>query len=383
MPLPSASPTAGRVLVLARDPVVIAAANGAADRMRRPTALLQTGRQALALLTAPGRGPVQVVCDSTAAGTADWPDLLAAAAEQHGPAPLLLVAEGPVQGLPSGMVAVPPDSARLAAALGAGQAPGPDTTPEAASLRSGLGRGEIAVRYQPMVRIADRRPVMVEALARWAPGTAAPIAPDLFLPIAARAGLMRPLSEAVARIAIRDIGPLRQRLRIGVTVNLPLDLLRQPDLASWIGRALGRSAMQPRDLSLELTEHAEVLDRGALGRTLERLRAAGHSVFLDDLLLDDPRMPLVELPFAGLKLDRSLVTALPTNGRARQLLRRLVRDATRRGQRLVAEGVSHPMQLRMLGEFGVHWAQGFLIGRPLPANALVSWSELWRAGRPL
>lgn len=374
--------THGRVLVLARDPRVIATAHDAARRVRRFAAMLQTGKQALALLTAPGRADHQLVCDRGAAEAACWPDLVAAAAEQHGRTSLLVVSDRPVGRLPRGMLPVPNDSALLAAALRANQSPASGEPLEAASLRSGLGRGEIVVRYQPMVRISDRQPVMVEALARWTPSYP-PIAPDLFLPLAARTGLMRPLSMAVAGSAVREIGPLRQRLRIGVTVNLPLDLLRQPDLAAWLGRARAHSTMRAEDLSLELTEHAEVHDRSGLDRVLRRLRHAGHGVLLDDILLDDPRTPLFELPFSGLKLDRSLITALPTQARARQAVRRLVRGAEARSQVLVAEGVTHPMQLRLLGEMGIHWAQGFLISRPLPASALLAWSELWRAGRPL
>ncbi|MBX9699929.1 MAG: EAL domain-containing protein [Acetobacteraceae bacterium] len=373
----------GRVLVLARDPRVIATARDAARRVRRSTAILETGKQALTLLTAPGRADHQLVCDPGAAETACWPDLLAAAAEQRGRTPLLVVSDHPVRRLPRGMQPVPMDSALLAAALRAQLAPVRESGLGEASLRSGLGRGEIAVRYQPMIRIADRQPVMVEALARWAPSYP-PIAPDHFLPLAASAGLMRPLSMVVAGSAAREIGPLRQRgLRVGVTLNLPLDLLRQPDLACWLGRLLRGSALRPDALAIELTEHAEVHDRSALERVLVRLRLAGHGVFLDDILLDDPRRDLFGLPFAGLKLDRSLVTALPTQARARQVLRRMVRRAEAAGQVLVAEGVSHPMQLRMLGEMGIDWAQGFLISRPVPASALRAWAELWRAGRPL
>lgn len=377
-----ASATRGRVFVLARDPVVIATARDAARRVQRSTLLLHSCRQALALLAAPGRAAHQVVCDQGAADSAGWPDLLAAAAELRDRTPLLVVSDHPVRRLPDGMQPIPTDSARLAAALRANQAPPGGASVEAASLRSGLHRGEIAVRYQPMVRVADRQPVMVEALARWSPSYP-PIAPDLFLPLAARSGLMRPLSMTVAQSAVREIAPLRQRLRIGVTVNLPLDLLHQRDLVSWLGRALGSAAMGPEQLSLELTEHAEVLDRAALERALLRLRHAGHGVFLDDIVADDPRARLLSLPFAGLKLDRSLVTALPGSARARQQVRRLVRAARANGQVLVAEGVSHPTQLRLLGELGIDWAQGFLIARPLPANALLAWSELWRAGRPL
>lgn len=383
MSLRLASATSDRVIVLARDPQVIATAHDAARRIRRSAALVASSRQALTLITAPGRARHQIICDRDAAETPGWPDLLAAAFEQRDHTPLLVVSDQPLHRLPDGVCAVPNDSATLAAALRGRQAPPRAQAPEAASLRCGLRRGEITVRYQPMVRLSDRQPVMVEALARWTPGYR-PVAPELFLPLAASVGLMRPLSMAVAGSAVREIGPLRRwGLRLGVTVNLPLDLLRQPDLVTWLGRSLGRSALHAEDLALELTEHAEVLDRGALERALWRLRTAGHGVFLDDILLDDPRARLFGLPFTGLKLDRSLVTALPGDARARQAVRRMARAAKARGQVLVAEGVSHPVQLRLLAELGIDWAQGFLISRPLPASALPGWSELWRAGRPL
>jgi EAL domain-containing protein (putative c-di-GMP-specific phosphodiesterase class I) len=164
-----------------------------------------------------------------------------------------------------------------------------------------------------------------------------------------------------------------------VSVNLPLDLLLAPDLPGVLRGALGGSALPPGALVLELTETHRIEDRAALARALTRLRQAGHRVLLDDILADDPRGRLFDLPFAGLKLDRTLVAALPRDARQRHALRRVTRGAEARGQVVVAEGVSSAATMALLADLGVHWAQGFAIGRPLPAGALPGWSARWRA----
>ena len=250
----------------------------------------------------------------------------------------------------------------------------------AAALRDGLARGEIGVHYQPVVRLADRRPMMVEALARWT-RLASPVSPDTFVPLAERHGLGRSLSVSVAGTAALDIAPLWARLRLGVSINLPLAQLLQPDLPSWLRRALGRRGLGPRQVALELTETTPVLDLAQLHRALLRLRRAGYRVLLDDVALGDGRTRLHRLPFSGLKLDRSLVEGLPFAAHGRQEVRRLVRAAEARGQAVIAEGVSDRRIWGALRGLGVHYAQGYAVGRPLPAAALPGWWAGWR-GRP-
>ena len=382
MPAPSLGAAPGQIYILSRDPDVIATACDAARRARRTAAVIGSGQEAISILTAPGRHRHQVVCDHAGPEADGWSALVAAAAEQDGPARLLVVSNAPIGGLPQGMTALPADSRLLASAFHAVDAAEPRLEIEAACLRTALHEGQIEVRYQPIVRIADRKPVMVEALARW-PARYPPVAPTIFLPLAARSGLMRALSQAVARAAAQEVGSLRRGLPVGLTVNLPLDVLEQPDLAQWMKQALAPTALDPGDLAIELTEDAVVRDRSAFARLVRRLRYAGHGIFLDDIKLDDPRAALYDCELLGLKLDRSLIAALPGSARARHLLRGLVRHAARRGQILIAEGIADPNELRLLTEIGVDWAQGFVISRPLPATALVAWSRLWRAGRGL
>lgn len=382
MSLRTAGAPLGNVFVLSRDPRVIAAARDAARRAHRTLSILGSDQEAISVLTAPGRHRHQVVCDRDGPDAENWHDLVAAAAEQDGPSRLLVVSDGPIDGLPLGMVTFPADSALLAAALHAEATLKPSQAIEASALRQALRQGEIMVRYQPMVRIADRMPIMVEALARW-PARYPPVSPEVFLPLAASAGLMLPLTDNVVAAAAREIGPLQQRLPVGLTINLPLDLLQRPDLVTWLKRMLAATALRPETVAIELTEDAVIRDRRAFGRLVRRLRHAGIGVFLDDIKLDDPRAPLFDLEIRGLKLDRSFIAALPGSSRARQALRRLAAQASKRQHVLVAEGISHPSEMRLLADLGVDWAQGFVISRPLSANALIGWSELWRAGRRL
>ena len=255
--------------------------------------------------------------------------------------------------------------------------PGPALRADAVALAAGMTNGEVSVHYQPVVRVADRRPVMVEALARWhRPPVAVP--PDRFVPLAERTGLARALSELVAKRAAAEVAPLWQALRLRVSVNLPLEQLQAPDLVAWLQRAARAGGLRPGQLALELTETTAVRDRSTLRRALLRLRAGGFRVLLDDLILHDERDWLLDLPFGAFKLDRSLVERLPAEAQARQRVRSLVQRADAAGQRVVAEGISDPRLWAVVRGLGVHHAQGYLIGRPMPAAALTGWCRRWR-----
>ncbi|GGC50213.1 hypothetical protein GCM10011504_30820 [Siccirubricoccus deserti] len=334
----------------------------------------------MARVAAPGEAPHHLVCDPPAAGPS-WPHLLDVLRDPSARTRLLVVSSAP-WAMPADVVALPADPLQLAAALLAPRTHAPVLpAAAAAALEAGMARGEIAVRFQPVVRIADRQPVMVEALARWHPPHS-PIGPDVFVPLAERAGLARALSIAVASRAGAELAPLRRSLGLGLSLNLPLALLVQPDLAAWLGRALARTGLGASSLTLELTETTAVRDVAVLHRALLRLNAAGYRVLLDDLVLDDGRERLLSLPFAGFKLDRSLVQRLPDDAHARHAVRRLIRLAERRRQSVVAEGVSARGHWSLLRGLGVHHAQGFAIGRPLPAAALTAWSAGWRGYPP-
>lgn len=371
-----------QVLVLARDPIQIAAATAAVAQLGRLTRFVRNGDEALARLACPGPAPGHLVCDPIAAGAA-WPGLLATLADPATRTALILLAPAPdpARGAARWAAPVPGEADALARALATPCTDGPPQQGHsAATLRESLARGEISVHYQPIVRLSDRRPVMVEALARWHRPEAA-VPPDAFVPLAERHGLGRSLSFSVARTAALEIGRLWPRLRLGVSINLPLAQLLQGDLQSWLRHALGRHGLGPRQVALELTETTPVHDLAQLHRVLLRLRQAGYRVLLDDVAPGDGREALLRLPFSGLKLDRSLVRRLPTEAHGRQEVRRLVRLAKSQGQTVIAEGISDGRIWAALGQLGVDFGQGYAVGRPLPAPALTGWWARWRRSR--
>ena len=370
--------SAGEVLVLARHPAIIAAATAVALRVTgRLPLLLHNPGEALTALSRPGLPPRRVMLEPAAAGS-DWATLLSTLDDPSLTDATIFVAASP-EGVPDGVAVMPPEPDRLEQAL-TGPLPGTRRPPphSAEALAAGLDRGALLVRYQPVVRISDRRLVLVEALARWR-GSPMVHGPDSFVPLVERAGLSRALAVAVVSGAARDIGQLAGQLPIGVSVNVSLDQLLRLDLASWIGRALRTGSLPAPRLSLELTETTDVHDLAGLARAIRRIDAAGHQVFLDDLTIDDIRLRLMDLPFAGVKLDKALVSRLPHDGRARRFVRAVMDRANRAGQVVTAEGVAEARLWKAVAGLGVHRAQGFWVGRPLPCSVLPRWARSWAA----
>lgn len=359
----SAAPMTGQaMLVLAHDPAVTDATAAAARALREPPPLLVgSGAEALRRLVAPGPMPRHLVCEAGAAGAA-WPELLATANDSAAPMGVVVGGGAGRDGLPPHVETAPAEAE------------------DARALRRGLRRGEIVLRCQPVVRLRDRRVVMVEALARWNRGDGRAIAAGAFVPLAGRAGLARALAHAVVERAAREIAALGgSAAGLAVAVNLPLAVLQEADPLVRLRRMLAAARLPPSRLVLELTETETVRGHAWLRRALTRLRAARHPVLLDGLALDDERRWLLDLPFSGLKLDRTLVAQLPRNARARAQSRDVVAEARRRGLSVTAEGVESAALWRACVGLGLDRAQGFAVGRPLPADALPAWIAAWRA----
>ena len=369
----------GTVLLLASDPLVIEAARDAARRMAGPPALLvSTDAEALSHLVGPGAAPRHLVLE-TGGDAPRSPALMSAVRDPFSGTGVVVVsrpgaAAQPLHGLP----AVAAEGASLAAALIAGGMPGEMPPSDVAALAAGMDRGEITVRFQPMVRLPDRQPVMVEALARWERPAAA-LGADEFIPMAERAGLATTLTKAVARRALRETALLRGPHRLRMSFNVPLAVLVQPDMARWLSAEVRAARLTPSDMLIELTESTRVHDTAQLRRALQRLAVAGFGVMLDDLGLDDGRSGLLDLPFAGVKLDRKLVMAMPHSRRARGEVDRIVRMARQRGMVVIAEGVTDSLTWRSVAAAGCDLAQGFGVGRPLPPPALPAWIGAWQA----
>ena len=232
-------------------------------------------------------------------------------------------------------------------------------------LRQAIERHELFVAYQPIVDLATGRIVGVEALARWTHPTRGAIPPVEFIPVAEANGLINIIGEFVLREACRNARRWRAINKdLTMSVNLSARQL-QESLVGTILDILRESSLDPRALTLEITESMLIgQTAGPLG-ILQTLRELGISIAIDDFGTGYSSLSyLHRFPVDSLKVDRSFVELL---GGSEQpgLTRSIVRLADELGLRTVAEGIEHDEQLRALRHLGCTLGQGYLFARPM------------------
>ena len=237
-----------------------------------------------------------------------------------------------------------------------------------AELRSALCHDQFELNYQPQFDILTGRPCGIEALLRWHHPEMGLVSPGSFIDVAEQSGLIVPIGRWVTRAACLQAsqwGDLR------LSVNLSPIQLRDPNLISDIAGALAESRLPPDRLDLEITEGVFLHDTPSTISQLERLRALGVGITLDDFGTGYSSLSYLRLfPFTKLKIDRSFVTPA-TNDRAAGCIIRAMIDLGRTlGMRVNAEGVETLAQLNLLQAAGCDEVQGFLLARPMAAEAL-------------
>ncbi len=243
-------------------------------------------------------------------------------------------------------------------------------------LRSAIWSGRISPLYQPVVRIADRRLAGFEALARLDHPTRGTLLPSLFVPQIEAAGLAWTLTEAVIRRVFDDWRDgLLETMDVWVAVNVPLDVMLDAGALAWFERTRLAAGIAAERVMIELTESLAVTRVDVLGRAIRQLRGLGYRLTIDDVgpAMRDHRA-LLALPFSGLKLDMSVVRG---DGRDEAFLRETIEAARAAGLTITAEGVETEVIWDRMAALGVGTAQGFLIGRPLPIEAVGAWYEDW------
>jgi EAL domain-containing protein (putative c-di-GMP-specific phosphodiesterase class I) len=238
----------------------------------------------------------------------------------------------------------------------------------------------IETRYQPIVRIADRKTMAVEVLARLNHPTHGTVTPDWFVPRFEDAGLSFTLTDLVSTRALADLtGPDFAGLGLAMALNYPLKVLSHPEAANNLDERRELIGLTPEQVQIELTESRPVEDFAALGRSLDHLRALGYRISIDDVGPAVKNLDrLLTLPFTGLKLDKGIVQLIGTQGPGASMAPTVFEKALARGLTVVAEGVETLEMWDRLRALGVHEAQGYFIARPLPAAAVSVWLEAWR-----
>jgi EAL domain-containing protein (putative c-di-GMP-specific phosphodiesterase class I) len=248
-----------------------------------------------------------------------------------------------------------------------------------AELRAALKGAMIETRYQPIVRIADRRPVGVEALVRLNHPEKGTLSPDRFVPQIEDAGLAAELTTLVSARAFSDLaGPFMAGRGLRVSVNFPLDVLLLPAALDRLDEQRTAAGIPADRIIVELTESRPVDDIQILRKSLERLRALGYGAAIDDVGPAVPRLaPLLDLPFTSLKLDKELVQQVIESAEIETFLATTIAQAKAHGLTVVAEGVETDAIWDRMKQLGADEVQGFLAARPLPVAAIPVWWDSW------
>lgn len=237
----------------------------------------------------------------------------------------------------------------------------------AQQLRGALHSGGLWLAWQPIVRLADRKIVGAEALARWQQADGTPVSPAEFIPIAEEAGFMDALgSWALERLAEEGKGLLAacpEPLRLGLNFSA---LQLRPGQERRLLEGLRRLGFPARHLTVELTETALSLQREGADTFLRALEQDGVEIAVDDFGTGCSNLAMLkQLPIHKLKIDRSFVQDLPNDSNDRQIAVAMIRMAHALGLKVVAEGVETEAQAELLTTLECDYAQGYLFGRPM------------------
>jgi len=246
-------------------------------------------------------------------------------------------------------------------------------------LRAAIQSGGLHVVFQPRVRLADGRPVGVEALARWDHPRRGPVPPMEFVALAEEAGLAHQLGAVVLELACGELATWRAEGRAAdwrLAVNVSAHQLRTGELDVVVLDALARHGLPASALDLEVTESAMLDERPQVLEPLQRLRLAGVRVAMDDFGTGYSSLHrLAVLPVDTLKIDRSFVAGLGRLDRDAAVIDAILALAHGLGLEVVAEGVESEDQRQALLTRGCRLAQGFLFAEPLPAAGVWTWFD--------
>jgi diguanylate cyclase (GGDEF)-like protein len=234
-------------------------------------------------------------------------------------------------------------------------------------LREAIRSGALQAVYQPIVRLHDDRIIAYEALARWTHG-GVPVPPDVFVPLAARAGLLPELTDhmldtAAGRLAGWSHTLGHRQLRVGV--NVPPGLLLDASFPERVAAVIERHGLDGQQLVLEITEDSLLDDLPVAREVADRLRDLGVQLSLDDVGSGYASLlHLRHLPLDAAKIDRVFVDDIDTSADARHFLRAVLACGHDLGLRVVLEGVERAGQAELLRSLGATYAQGHHYGRP-------------------
>ncbi len=247
-------------------------------------------------------------------------------------------------------------------------------------LRVAIEREELTLHYQPKLDLKTGDICGVEALVRWQHPQRGLVAPDNFIPLAERTGLIDQLTPWVLQAAFRQCHSWhRSGKPLHVAVNVSPRNLQDPQFPEKVAKILQGVDLPPANLQIELTESAILTDPAHARKILEDIDAMGVPLSIDDFGTGYSSLAqLKRLPVSEIKIDKSFVLGMKSNESDAVIVRTTIDLAHNLGMRVVAEGVEDTQTLAVLSSMGCDMVQGYYISRPLPPEELSQFLAKWK-----
>jgi diguanylate cyclase (GGDEF)-like protein len=232
-------------------------------------------------------------------------------------------------------------------------------------LRRAVAEDGLELRYQPIVTADGKRVVGVEALLRWRHRSRGEIPPEVFIPIAEQSGLMGQLGEFVVRRALADAARWKN---LYVAINISPVQMRDPALVELVAAALRQTGTAASRVVFEITENVLIDEPEKAIRRLEKLRALGVKIALDDFGSGYSSLRYLQrFPIDKLKIDRSFVASLDQSARGGVIIQAIIALGHALGLSVLVEGIETEEQKLMMRLAGSDEMQGHLFAKPLLA----------------
>ena len=249
-------------------------------------------------------------------------------------------------------------------------------------LRVAIERRQLRVYYQPRVECRSGRLLGAEALVRWRHPEHGLITPARFIPVAEDSGLIIPIGAWVLAEACRQQALWRATGdEVAISVNLSAAQLHDPDLLATLQRAIAEHGVNPAMIELELTESLLMEDVTLTIDLLQAIKALGISLSVDDFGTGYSSLNyLHRFPIDKLKIDQSFVRNMLDDPNDLAITKAVIGLGHTLGLRVVAEGVEQSEEMHVLAAAGCDELQGYLFGKPMPADDFALWRQSFGDG---
>ena len=241
-------------------------------------------------------------------------------------------------------------------------------------LKEAVNMNRFILYYQPQYDSKSRKLRGVEALIRWQDDSGKMISPGVFIPIAEKNGMIVPIGEWVLEEGIRKYAAWRESFNCDMVMSLNISSIqyKRPDFVSNLLEILEKYRVNPKDIELEITESVLIDDFDQVVAKLRMLKEYGIKISLDDFGTGYSSLSYLKgLPIDTLKIDKSFIDTVIQDECTQVITESIISMVKKLGFETVAEGVETEEQYEYLKKIDCDNIQGFLLGKPMPADDIV------------